>query len=40
MQNVKFKCALALFAGDAKRNQTILSSTIFTMAKYMVPLEQ
>ena len=35
---MKFICALALFADDEK-NQTILSSIVFTMAKYMVPLE-
>ena len=39
MQNVKFKGPLALFAADAKKNQMILSSTMFTMAQYMVPLE-
>ena len=41
MQNVKFRFALALFAADAKinKNQTILSSTMFTMAQYTVPLE-
>ena len=39
MQNVKFRCALALSAANEK-NQTILSSTVFTVAKYVVPLEQ
>ena len=38
MQNVKFMCWLALFAPDAK-NQTILSSIVFTMAQCTVPLE-
>ena len=32
MRNVKFRCA--------RGNQTILSSTAFTMAQYTVPLEQ
>ena len=40
MQNVKFRCAPALSAADAKKNQTILSSTTFTMVQYSVPLEQ
>ena len=41
MQNVKFRCAPALSAADAKKiNQTLLSSITFTMAQYMVPLEQ
>ena len=40
MQNVKFRCVLAHFATDAKKNQTILSSTMFTMAQYLMPLEQ
>ena len=31
---MKFGCALALFASEAKKNQTILSSIVFTMAKY------
>ena len=39
MQNVKFKGPLILFAVDAKKNQTILSSIVFTMAQYTVPLE-
>ena len=34
MLNVKFRCALALSAADAKENQSILSSTLFTVAKY------
>ena len=33
MQNVKFKCVPI-------NNQTILSSTAFTIAQYTVPLEQ
>ena len=37
MQNVKFKYALALSATDAK-NQTTLSSTVFIVAKYTMPL--
>ena len=39
MQNVKVRGLLALFAADAKKNQTILSSIVFTMAQYMAPLE-
>ena len=39
MQNEKFRCVLALFAADEKKKKTILSSTMFNMAKYMVPLE-
>ena len=40
MRNVKLRCTLALFAVDAKKiNQTIPSSIVFTMAKYMVLLE-
>ena len=39
MQNVKFRCALALFLADAKKNQIILSSTVFTIAKHMMPLK-
>ena len=35
MQNVKFRCALALSVAD----QTILSSIVFIVAKYIVPLE-
>ena len=39
MQNLKFKCAqFAHFVADAK-NHTILSSTVFTMVKYIVSLE-
>ena len=30
MKNVKFKGLFALFAADAKKNQTILSSIVFT----------
>ena len=33
------RCALALFVGNAEKNQIVLSSTLFTMAKYIVPLE-
>ena len=43
MRNVKFRCAPALSAADAKKknlNQTILHSTEFIMAQYMLPLEQ
>ena len=36
MRNVKSRCALALSAADAKKNQTILSSTVFTLAKHML----
>ena len=39
MQNIKFRGLLALFAANAKKNQTILSSTVFTMAQYMLFLE-
>ena len=39
MRNVKFICAPALSAADTEKNQTILSSTAFTMAQYTVPLE-
>ena len=39
MQNVKFRCALALFVADAKKNQTILSSIVFVVVECMVPLE-
>ena len=39
MQNVKFRCALALSAADAKKNQTIPSSAVCIVAKYTVPLE-
>ena len=38
MLKVKFRCALALFADDEK-NQTIHSSTVFTIAKYTMSLE-
>ena len=42
MKNLDAKCevqgSLALFAPNAK-NQTILSSIVFTMAQYTVPLE-
>ena len=40
MQNVKFRGPLALFAADAKKNQTILNSIVFTVAQYMVHLEK
>ena len=40
MQNVKFRCILALFASDAKNKKTIQSSIVFTRAKYIMPLEQ
>ena len=40
MRNVIFRCAPALSAPDAKKIQTILSSTAFTMAQYTVPLDQ
>ena len=39
MQNVKFRCAPALSTTDAKKNQTIMSSSAFAMAQYIVPLE-
>ena len=39
MQNVNFRCSLALSTADAKKIQTILSSTTFTMAQYTMPLE-
>ena len=39
MRNVKFICLPTLLAVDAK-NQTNLSSTVFTMAQYTVPLGQ
>ena len=41
--NLDVKCevqmCLCTFAGDEKKNQTILSSTVFTIAKYMMLLE-
>ena len=40
MLNLKFRCALALSAADRKKKQTILSSIVFIVAKYMVPLKQ
>ena len=40
MRNVKFRCAFALSVVDANKNQTILSSIVFTMAQYTVPLGQ
>ena len=40
MQNVKFRCAHALSAADQKKKKkkTIMSSTTFTIARYIVPL--
>ena len=40
MQNVKFRCVLALSAAGAKKNQTIMSFTTLSMAQYIVPLEE
>ena len=39
MANVKLRCALAFSTVDAKKNQTTLRSTVFTVAKYKMPLE-
>ena len=39
MQNVKFRGPLALFVANAKKNQRILSSLVFTMAQYTLLLE-
>ena len=43
VRNLDAKCEVQMcpctFCSGCKKNQTILSSTVFTVATYMVPLE-